>query len=81
MLARPASSSVPASDSAPRLRIRARAEELGIPVVVNPPVAQLLYRTAKIDREIPEDLYQAVAEVLAYVYKLDPTRASGWRAA
>ena len=63
------------------LRIRARAEELGIPVVVNPPVAQLLYRTAKIDREIPEDLYQAVAEVLAYVYKLDPTKASGWRAA
>ena len=63
------------------LRIRRRAEELGIPIVENKPVAQLLYRTAKIDREIPEDLYQAVAEVLAYVYKLDPTKASGWRAA
>ena len=47
-----------------------RAEELGIPIVENPPVAQLLYKTAQIDREIPEDLYQAVAEVLAYVYRL-----------
>lgn len=63
------------------LRIRRRAEELGIPVVENPPVAQLLYRTAEIDREIPEDLYQAVAEVLAYVYQLDPGRARDWRAA
>ena len=63
------------------LRIRRRAEELGIPIVENPPVAQLLYKTAEIDREIPEDLYQAVAEVLAYVYRLDPKRANGWRAA
>ncbi len=63
------------------LRIRRRAEELGIPIVENPPIARLLYSTAKIDREIPEDLYQAVAEVLAYVYKLDPTKGNGWRAA
>jgi flagellar biosynthetic protein FlhB len=63
------------------LRIRARAEELGIPIVENPPVAQLLYKTAKIDREIPQALFQAVAEVLAYVYKLDPRRGRRWRAA
>lgn len=63
------------------LRIRARAEELGIPVVVNPPVAQLLYKTAKIDQEIPEQLYQAVAEVLAYVYKLKPRNARKWSSA
>jgi flagellar biosynthetic protein FlhB len=63
------------------LRIRARAEELGIPIVENPPIAQLLYKTATIDREIPADLYQAVAEVLAYVYKLDPRRGRRWRAA
>jgi len=62
------------------LRIRRRAEELGIPIVENKPVAQLLYRTAKIDREIPEDLYQAVAEVLAYIYKLDPRKSQGWGA-
>lgn len=63
------------------LRIRARAEELGIPIVENPPIAQLLYKTAKIDQEIPEDLYQAVAEVLAYIYKLDPKQGVKWRAA
>jgi flagellar biosynthesis protein FlhB len=63
------------------LRIRRRAEELGIPIVENKPVAQLLYKTAKIDREIPEDLYQAVAEVLAYVYRLDRRRADRWRTA
>lgn len=63
------------------LRIRRRAEELGIPVVENKPIAQLLYKTAKVDREIPEKLYQAVAEVLAYLYKLDPKSAPGWRAA
>lgn len=63
------------------LRIRARAEELGIPVVENPPVAQLLYRVAKLDREVPEELFAAVAEVMAYVYKLDPRRGLRWRAA
>jgi len=63
------------------LRIRRRAEELGIPIVENPPIAQLLYKTAKLDREIPEELFQAVAEVLAYVYKLDPRRGQRWRAA
>lgn len=63
------------------LRIRARAEELGIPIVENPPIAQLLFKTATIDREIPENLFQAVAEVLAYVYKLDPRRGMRWRSA
>lgn len=63
------------------LRIRRRAEELGIPIVENPPVAQLLYKTAEIDREIPETLYHAVAEVLSYLYKLDPSRTNRWRAA
>lgn len=63
------------------LRIRSRAEELGVPVVVNPPVAQLLYKTAKIDQEIPEKLYQAVAEVLAYVYKLKPRQGRKWSTA
>jgi flagellar biosynthetic protein FlhB len=63
------------------LRIRTRAEALGIPIVENPPVAQLLYKTARVDREIPEKLYQAVAEVLAYVHRLDPRRTRGWRSA
>jgi len=63
------------------LRIRTHAESLDIPIVENPPVAQLLYKTARVDREIPEKLYQAVAEVLAYVHRLDPRRARKWRSA
>ena len=44
-------------------------------------MAQLLYKTARVDHEIPEKLYQAVAEVLAYLVKLDPGRSRDWRAA
>ncbi|MDR0499291.1 MAG: flagellar biosynthesis protein FlhB [Holophagales bacterium] len=52
------------------LKIRERATVAGIPIVENPPLARLLYRAVDIDRPIPADLYQAVAQVLAYVYKL-----------
>lgn len=41
-----------------------------IPTVENKPLAQTLYKTVEIGQTIPEDLYQAVAEVLAYVYSL-----------
>ena len=51
-------------------RIREIARERGIPVVENKPLAQLLYRKVDVGREIPETLYRAVAEVLAYVYRL-----------
>lgn len=52
------------------LRIRAIAEEHEIPIVENPPLAQTLYRSAEIGDDIPEDLYHAVAEILAYIFKL-----------
>jgi flagellar biosynthesis protein FlhB len=51
-------------------RIREIAREKGIPIVENKPLARLLYRQVDVGREIPEALYRAVAEVLAYVYKL-----------
>jgi flagellar biosynthesis protein FlhB len=51
-------------------RIKAIAEENDVPVVENKPVAQLLYKIVDIDEEIPENLYKAVAETLAYVYGL-----------
>ncbi|MHB9037017.1 MAG: flagellar biosynthesis protein FlhB [Armatimonadota bacterium] len=51
-------------------RIRAIAEENKIPIVENVQLARALYATAEIGDEIPADLYQAVAEVLAYVYRL-----------
>lgn len=52
------------------LRIRAIAEEHGIAIVENPPLAQTLYRSTEIGTEIPEDLYHMVAEILAYIYSL-----------
>jgi flagellar biosynthetic protein FlhB len=51
-------------------RIKAKAQESGVRMVENRPVAQALYLTAKVGRQIPENLYQAVAEILAYVYSL-----------
>lgn len=52
------------------LRIRSVAEEHGVPVVENPPLTRSLYAAVDLGRTISSELYQAVAEVLAYVYKL-----------
>lgn len=52
------------------LRIREIAEENGIPIVEEPPLAQALYYSVEVDDEIPEFLFKAVAQVLAYVYYL-----------
>jgi flagellar biosynthetic protein FlhB len=59
------------------LRIREIAREAGVPTVENPPVAQALYKTVEIGHEIPPELYRAVAEVLAFVYRLSGERAKG----
>lgn len=53
------------------LKIRAIAEANGIPIIENKPVARLLYRTVEVGQSIPEELYQTVAEILAYVYQLN----------
>jgi len=50
-------------------RIREVAEASRVPLVANPPLAQALYRVA-LDREIPAEHYQAVAEIIAYVWRL-----------
>ena len=52
------------------LRIRAVAEENGVPVVENPPLARALYASAELDAVIPLQHYQAVAEVMMYVLRL-----------
>ncbi len=52
------------------LRIVAAAEKSGVAVMENRPLARGLYESAEIDMEIPETYYQAVAEVLAFVYSL-----------
>ena len=51
-------------------RIKALAREHGIPTVENKPLARTLYKHVKVGQMIPRSLYQAVAEILAYVYKL-----------
>jgi len=60
------------------LRIREIAREHGVPVIENKPVARALYRSVKVGQSIPESLFHAVAEVLAYVYRLDPRRQRAW---
>lgn len=52
------------------LRIKELAKNYGIPIVENKPVAQALFASAEEDERIPADLFRAVAEILAYVYKL-----------
>jgi flagellar biosynthesis protein FlhB len=52
------------------LRIRAIASDTGIPIVENPPLARGLYDSVQVGQEIPVQLYRAVAEVLAHIYKL-----------
>jgi flagellar biosynthesis protein FlhB len=51
------------------LKIKELAQEHGIPLVENKPLAQTLYKTVEIGAFIPGNLYKAVAEILAYVYK------------
>ncbi|MCP3925921.1 MAG: flagellar biosynthesis protein FlhB [Desulfobacterales bacterium] len=51
-------------------RIKEIAREAGVPVVENKSLARNLYKIVEIGDEIPADLYKAVAELLAYVYKL-----------
>jgi flagellar biosynthetic protein FlhB len=52
------------------LRIRQRAIENQIPLIENPPLAQALYKAVDVGQEIPAQFYRAVAEVLAYIFKL-----------
>jgi flagellar biosynthetic protein FlhB len=59
------------------LRIRQRAIEHQVPIVENPPLAQALYKSADVGQEIPANLYRAVAEILAYIFKLTNGRVPG----
>lgn len=60
-------------------RIRQKALEHHVPVVENPPLARALYRQVEVGREIPVELYRAVAEVLAYVFRLMQSDGPGRR--
>jgi flagellar biosynthetic protein FliR/FlhB len=53
------------------IKIKEVASENGIPIIENKPLARLIYSELEIGSEIPADMYQAVAEILALVYKLN----------
>lgn len=59
------------------LRIRTLAINNQVPIIENPPLAQALYKSAEVGQEIPAHLYRAVAEILAYIYKLMNGRFPG----
>lgn len=52
-------------------RIKEIARENYIPIVENKPLARMLYHNVELDEQIPEELYQMTAEVLAYVYSIN----------
>lgn len=52
------------------LRIRQLAREHDVPVIENPPLARALYQGCEVGQAIPPDFYKAVAEVLAYIYRI-----------
>ena len=54
--------------------IREVATANGVPLVRAPLLARAIYYNTKLDREIPSALYMAVAQVLAYVYRVQPSR-------
>ena len=53
------------------LKIREVAAEHAVPIMEAPPLARALYKHAELDGEIPGALYNAVAEVLVYLYRMD----------
>lgn len=55
-------------------RIREVANENGVQIVEDPPLARTLFFNVEIDMEVPENLYKAVAQVLAYVFSLKGKR-------
>ena len=58
------------------LRIREIAREHGVPVVPDPPLARSLHKSVEVGRQIPEELFAGVAQVLAYVYRVAGRRTA-----
>ena len=58
-------------------RIKDIARHHGVPVVENPAVARTLFKLVEIDQEIPPDLYQAVAEILMFAWRVKGVQVPG----
>jgi flagellar biosynthesis protein FlhB len=57
-------------------RIKDVARQHDVPIVEDKPLAQMLYRTVEIGQEIPAKLFQAVAQILAYIYRMKRLRSA-----
>jgi flagellar biosynthesis protein FlhB len=57
-------------------KIREAAKDAGVMIVPDPPLARTLYANVDIGRQIPEDLFHAVAQLLAYVYRVAGLRST-----
>ena len=73
---RPAPECVAKGQDLIALQIRRLAEEHGVPVVEDRPLARSLHAAIEIGQIVPEELYQAVAQVLAYVYRVARRRSA-----
>lgn len=60
------------------LAITVEATSHGVPLVEAPPLARALHRQVEVDRPIPSHLYRAVAEVVAYVWRVEAWRKAGY---
>ena len=58
-------------------KIKEEARKHSVPIMENKPLAQALFKAVDIGDFVPEELYRAVAEVLAYVYRLKPGQGLG----
>jgi flagellar biosynthetic protein FlhB len=58
-------------------RMIARAREHGVQTFAAPPLARAIYFTTRLEQAIPEELYYAVAQVIAYVFSLAAYRREG----
>ncbi len=72
---RPAPECVAKGQDLIALQIRRLAEEHGVPVIEDRPLARGLHAAMEVGQIVPEELYQAVAQVLAYVYRVARRRA------
>jgi flagellar biosynthesis protein FlhB len=78
----------PNSNGAPKLiakgvdliaaQIRLLANGANVPLLASPPLARALYYSTELDKEIPKELYLAVAQVLAYIFQLKIARENNW---
>jgi flagellar biosynthesis protein FlhB len=55
-------------------KIREAAKDAGVMIVPDPPLARTLYANVDVGRQIPEDMFHAVAQLLAYVYRVAGAR-------